>query len=115
MKLTAHLAEIEKRLDAATPGPWVNDQDVEPELCNVLCSPSVAVASFTTKADGELIANTPADLRLCLSVIEEMRAALENCKTALADSALADAYKAYALRELHDALARVDELCGGKE
>lgn len=76
------IAEIRARLDAATPGEWC-----AVEIDGHLSSPTIEKKSggilarmthyHPMRADAELIAHAPADLRFLLEQNERLRAALE--------------------------------------
>jgi len=87
--MTIKLSDIEKRLEAATPGPWYavadntgvsTDPDgtafpSQPEL--IFCLDDGEYIENRNKADAEFVANAPADIAYLLRLVGELEAALE--------------------------------------
>lgn len=80
MTTTDRLAEIEARLSAATPGPWIAEYSGEQGNCVI---PSDAQSTreavcvtrlYHQQADAELIAHAPADLAALVAVVREVEA-----------------------------------------
>lgn len=93
MSLTDRLKEIRARLDAARPAPWFHDDsnimsaaDADEKVVHavkvVYWHPEnegyIADQSPQGDANAELIAHSPADISLLLSVVEIYREALED-------------------------------------
>jgi hypothetical protein len=89
------LDEIRKRLEAATAGPWVRDEDSSPgyRAVAIRCLEGVNIASVTydgtwlltndsyddspeSIANAELIASAPTDLKMLLDLVEVYEKAL---------------------------------------
>lgn len=119
----ARVAEIEARIEAATPGPWQACIKVHERPINHLDTPCVTDAiGLMVIADAwgaehragnaELIANAPADLRYLLARVRELEAKAQQ----VADEANAERCrilddKEAATRNFNDVLSRMSDDC----
>lgn len=82
------IAAIRARLEAATPGPWAQPIDEEPRaivaakrpMFSLLALDRDGMAIVDKKADADLIAHAPTDLRDLLSYVERLEAVAEAAK-----------------------------------
>lgn len=93
-------AQIEARLAAATPGPWVATYEEADEWTSItgqggpldgggwLVCPEVATCEGEHGADADLIAQAPADLRWLLDALAEAEAERDALATLVREAAL---------------------------